>query len=53
MILFTREFVIPNSIGQYILTFIKMQEGNWWDIEKVFQKEDDILFKFRALFYKE
>lgn len=44
MISFTREFAIPNSTGQYILTFVKMQEGNWDDIEKVFQKRQDYIY---------
>ena len=38
MILFTREFSVSNSAGWYSLTFVKMQEENWGDIEKVFQK---------------
>ena len=29
---------MSNSIGQYILTFVKTQEDNWGDIEKVFQE---------------
>ena len=41
MILFTREFYISNSADQYILTFAKMQEENWGDIEKVFQNVDE------------
>ena len=39
MILFTREFSVSNSAGWYSLTFVKMQEENWGDIEKVFQKK--------------
>ena len=38
MILFTREFIISNFIGWYILTFMKMQEENCKDIEKIIQK---------------
>ena len=30
--------MIPNSDSWCILTLVKMQEGNWGDIEKVFQK---------------
>ena len=44
MILFTREFVVSNSIGWYILTFVKMQEENWGDIEKIFQNNKKGLF---------